>query len=115
MLIRSTNLSLRMRGWCVPAARAAALLLIGLPLAFAQPALARSKTNLTGTWSCVCAGGKGTCTFMPRPDAAYCDKGDKDTCSGTCTLYTSTTGITGGAAAGSRAPVGSGGVMKKAP
>ena len=60
-------------------------------------AIAASKLQAKGTFSCTCSQGNGTCTLISTPDALYCTVGSTATCKGTCTLITSTTGI-GGAA-----------------
>jgi hypothetical protein len=58
-----------------------------------QPAYAlRKGAGIKGTWSCECDGGNGTCSFSSGPSGGFCEKKKGDTCTGTCTYYSSTTG-----------------------
>ena len=50
--------------------------------------------NETGTWDCSCSGGQGTCEINRLPDRITCVKGS-GTCTGTCKIKSSTTGIGG--------------------
>ena len=61
-------------------------------------AIAASKLQAKGTFTCTCSVGTGTCTLITTPDSLYCSVGTTATCKGTCQLTTTTTGI-GGAAA----------------
>ncbi|MGH6736493.1 MAG: hypothetical protein ACRECX_10505 [Methyloceanibacter sp.] len=61
---------------------------------------AMARSNVQGTYKCGCTGGQGTCTVSAHSSGMICYKGDSDSCSGTCKLETTSSGITGPAAKG---------------
>jgi hypothetical protein len=56
-------------------------------------------SGVTGTFECVCDKGGGSCSIGVISTTMNCFKGTGDTCSGSCYLYSKTSGNTGPAAA----------------
>jgi hypothetical protein len=106
--------------WALGAAAIAMLLLVGL-LAHAAPSsnslsvppgarvslkggtVSLMQNGETGTFNCTCEKGKGSCTLVRMPAGLICGGGSADTCTGECTFFTTTTGASNAARAGTSA------------
>jgi hypothetical protein len=67
--------------------------IIGLLSALCGNAAAlEGQQNVTGTYSCTCEGGTGSCTVAQKGGALLCIKG-KGTCTGSCDFETRSTGV----------------------
>jgi hypothetical protein len=77
------------------------LLIASAILLYGNPAAARSKQGISGTYACECMSGTtavgGTCSTTKTGDGSVsCGKNAGDTCTATCKMMTFTHGVTSG-------------------
>jgi hypothetical protein len=73
----------------------ASLILATLVVVSAGPGAMALSKQIKGKWNCSCSGGSGTCTVYQKDNTVECQKTSDDTCTGSCEMSTTTTGVGG--------------------